>query len=195
MENVQKRIPSHPLLIGAAIAVIVFCAAGVAAIMGWIPKSGADSNVPAPEAKAEAPAPAKQPGTTPAKSRALQVAAAPTSVKAPVCKDCGVVESVHAIEKQGEGSGAGAVAGGVLGGVAGHQMGNGRGQDVMTVIGAVGGAVAGHQIEKNMKKSKVYNVTVRLDDGTTRVVSLNSAPAWRAGDRVRVQNGQLHPEA
>ncbi|RSZ57385.1 glycine zipper 2TM domain-containing protein [Massilia atriviolacea] len=33
------RHPQHPLLIAAAVAVIVFCGAGTAAILGWIPSS------------------------------------------------------------------------------------------------------------------------------------------------------------
>src|SRR5437763_1279100 len=64
MENVQTGISqartSHPLLITAAIAVIVFCADGIAAIMGWIPKSGADTDIPT--ARSQAPA---EPASTP----------------------------------------------------------------------------------------------------------------------------------
>lgn len=33
------RHPQHPLLIAAAVAVIVFCGAGTAAILGWLPSS------------------------------------------------------------------------------------------------------------------------------------------------------------
>ena len=33
------RLRQHPLLIAAAIAVILFCAVGTAAIMGWLPTS------------------------------------------------------------------------------------------------------------------------------------------------------------
>lgn len=42
MENpiqTTSRGPAHPLLIAAAIAVILFCTVGIAAIMGWIPAS------------------------------------------------------------------------------------------------------------------------------------------------------------
>ena len=39
--NTQTNTPAsrspHPLVWGAAIALIVFCGAGVAALMGWIP--------------------------------------------------------------------------------------------------------------------------------------------------------------
>ncbi len=109
------------------------------------------------------------------------------------CFDCGTIESVRQVEKKGEGSGLGAVAGGLLGGLLGHQTGGGRGRDVMTVVGAVGGAVAGHQIEKTTKKSTAYEVTVRFEDGTTRVLQQASEPAWRMGDRVRVVNSEIVP--
>jgi outer membrane lipoprotein SlyB len=111
----------------------------------------------------------------------------------PPCFDCGTIESVRQIEKKGEGSGLGAVAGGLLGGLLGHQTGGGRGRDVMTVVGAVGGAVAGHQIEKNTKKSTAYEVTVRFEDGTTRILQQANEPAWRMGDRVRVINSEIVP--
>lgn len=120
------------------------------------------------------------------------VAQAPAAPKA-LCNDCGVIESVREVEQKGEGSGLGAAAGGVLGGVLGHQVGGGRGRDVMTVVGAVGGAVAGHQVEKNMKKTMSYEITVRFEDGTTRTLKQASAPAWRAGDKVRVVNSEIVP--
>jgi len=118
--------------------------------------------------------------------------AAPDYSQAPaICRDCGTIESVREIAKEGEGSGLGAVAGGVLGGVLGNQVGNGRGRDVATVAGAIGGAFAGHQIEKSQKKVVDYQITVRLEDGTTRVFHQDTAPAWRSGDRVRIESGTL----
>ena len=196
MENVAKK-PTHPLLILAAIAVILFCAAGIAAIMGWVPKSGADSDVPKLEAKAvtpEATAPKAHTTTAQAaKPHSLQTAQTPAA-KA-ICRDCAVIESVREVEKTGDANGVGAVAGGVLGGVVGHQVGSGRGRDVMTVVGAVGGAVAGHEIEKNMKKTRSYQVTVRFEDGTSRVLAQPSEPSWRAGDQVRVVDGQIRPRS
>jgi len=107
----------------------------------------------------------------------------------PLCHDCGVIESVREVEKKGQGSGLGAVAGGVLGGVLGHQTGGGRGKDVMTVLGAVGGAVAGHQVEKNVKSTKSYEIMIRFDDGSSRLITQDNPPAWRPGDKVRYLNG------
>src|SRR6478735_7438617 len=39
INNPVQRARQHPMLIAAAIAVIVFCLAGTAAIMGWLPSS------------------------------------------------------------------------------------------------------------------------------------------------------------
>ena len=109
----------------------------------------------------------------------------------PLCYDCGVIESVREIEKKGEGSGLGAVAGGVAGGLLGHETGGGRGKDVMTVLGAIGGAVAGHQIEKNVKKVNSYEIAIRFEDGTSRLITQDNPPAWRSGDKVRLVNGVI----
>jgi len=137
----------------------------------------------APRTEASYPPPA--PGSTITESEPVR--------QRPPCFDCGTIESVRQVEKKGEGSGLGAVAGGLLGGLLGHQTGGGRGRDVMTVVGAVSGAVAGHQIEKNTKKSTAYEVTVRFEDGTTRILQQASEPAWRMGDRVRVINSEIVP--
>lgn len=131
----------------------------------------------------------------------IEVYRAPTQVRtsAPVytppaptiCHDCGTIESVREIAKEADGSGVGAVAGGVLGGVLGNQVGQGRGRDLATVVGVIGGAVAGNQIEKTQKRVVEYQVTVRFEDGTSRVFTQQTAPVWRSGDRVRVENGLL----
>lgn len=190
MENVQIRKVSHPLIIIAAIALILFCAAGVAAIMGWIPRGGADSDVPLAKSQPKAVTgkthTETQTRTQP--SQPKQVAAVPAKN---VCRECGVIESVRTVEQAGDAKGLGAVAGGVVGGVVGNQVGSGRGQDLATVAGAVGGAVAGHQIEKYVKKTTVYQINVRFDDGTTRVLTRSQAPTWRSGDRVKVVDGNI----
>ncbi len=117
----------------------------------------------------------------------------PTRVAAyepPVCRNCGTVDSITPIAKQGEGSGAGAVLGGVLGGVLGHQVGGGRGKDLATVAGAVGGAVLGNTVEKNSKTTSVYDVRVRLEDGTFQTLRYETEPGIRVGDKVKIENGR-----
>jgi outer membrane lipoprotein SlyB len=102
-----------------------------------------------------------------------------------VCETCGVIDSVHAVTRKGQGTGLGAVAGGVLGGVLGHQVGGGNGRTVMSVLGAVGGGLAGNEVEKRARAETVYEVTVRMDDGSTRTFTRREAPA--VGAKVTVE--------
>lgn len=141
------------------------------------------------------PAPAK-PVVQP---RPVVVAQAPAAAPRPVvCADCGTVEAVTAVQRQGEVNGVavgnttvglGTVAGGVIGGLLGNQVGGGNGKTAMTVLGAAGGAFAGNQVEKNMKKVTVYQVRVRMNDGSTRNVEVSSSIP--VGSRVIVEGNNL----
>lgn len=122
-------------------------------------------------------------------------AAAPPARERPVrvlklCGDCGVVEGVHAVRRQGQGTGLGAVVGGVLGGVVGHQMGGGSGKTALTLLGAVGGGVAGNEIEKRERAETVYEMVVRMDDGSERRFT-QASPVAR-GTRVTVDRRGIH---
>ena len=112
----------------------------------------------------------------------------PVVVEKP-CAECGVVVSVRQIEVKGQGTGLGAVAGGVAGAVVGKELSGGK--DLGTLVGAAGGAIAGHQIERHARTTKRYQVQVRMTDGSVRTVTYSTAPAWKAGDRVRLENGKL----
>jgi outer membrane lipoprotein SlyB len=211
---------THPLLLIAALAVVLFCLVGTAAILGWLPSSvGGNAERQLSEADRLAlaatlpqdPAPnyAAAPVTpAPAPAQAL----APAPVAAPVkeskptqvasaendrnwCSNCGNVESVRTITTRAEGSGLGAAGGAVVGGLLGNQIGGGSGRQLATVAGAIGGAVAGNQIEGNMKATTSYEIRVRLDDGTLRTFRQNSQPQWRSGDRVRIVKGRLRSVA
>lgn len=180
--------PLHPLAWVVGITVILFSIAGIAAIMGWIPTSiGGNSDISAnqPVNKATQPAAAK----AKAKAPPVQVASStPVSAK---CSQCGVIESVREISAKGEGSGLGAAGGAVVGGLLGHQVGGGSGKQIATVVGAVGGAVAGNEVEKRVKSTKSYEITVRLDDGSTRMIQEANPPSWRNGDHVRIVDGAI----
>ncbi len=106
-----------------------------------------------------------------------------------LCAACGTVEAVHAVQQKGEGTGLGAVAGGVLGGVVGHQVGGGNGKTAMTVLGAVGGGLAGHEIEKRARSVTVFDVQVRMEDGSTRTFQRSEALA--VGAHVVVEGTKL----
>ncbi|PKV42914.1 glycine zipper 2TM protein [Janthinobacterium sp. 61] len=205
----------HPLVLAAAVAVLLFCGVGTAALMGWLPSSQRDAQPLAASTSAEqlASLQANQPQTNlqPAGAQALaalpppqqrepvrqpqpqqqpqqQYAAAPAPQ---VCGNCGVIEAIHEVNTRAEGSGVGAAGGAVVGGLLGNQVGGGHGKQLATVLGAVGGAVAGNQIEGSVRATRSYNIVVRLDNGKTRTVHQSAAPNWRQGDRVRVVNGGL----
>lgn len=169
----------------------VLGAASIAAGAGMLARKGlpepAGQAVPAQEAAAPESKPVDKPVVKAAPK--ANPAPAPKVAAAPVCHDCGVIESVRAVTKKGEGSGVGAVAGGVIGAALGNQVGGGNGRKAMTVIGAVGGGVAGNEIEKRAKSTTVHQVTIRMDDGSVRTLEQASAPA--VGARVQVEGGKL----
>ncbi|WP_293605796.1 glycine zipper 2TM domain-containing protein [Polaromonas sp. UBA4122] len=144
----------------------------------------------------------QQKDKTLAKAPVTTVKDAPVMVarahKAVICATCGTVESVVAVQRQGHVNGVavggttvgiGTVAGGVVGGLLGNQVGGGSGKTAMTVLGVAGGAFAGNTIEKNMKKVTVYQMRVRMNDGSFRTIE--QASAVPAGSRVIVEGHTL----
>lgn len=199
----ERRRPAllYPTLLIAGIAVIIVSMLGIAVMAGLLPLAQSQSveerAVGGSEGKSATNSSVKNVVSKTASANASTNSLAksagsktPPAVVAAHCTDCGVVDSVRAVEVKGEGSGLGAVAGGVLGGVLGNQVGGGRGRTAMTVAGAGAGAYAGHEVEKNMKKSVSYEIRVRMDDNSYR--TFNSAqPDVGVGQRVQVRDGQL----
>ncbi|MBS0468422.1 MAG: glycine zipper 2TM domain-containing protein [Proteobacteria bacterium] len=111
--------------------------------------------------------------------------AAQSRAAAPVCATCGHVESVRAVEQAAPATGLGAVAGGVLGGVLGNQVGKGSGRMAATVLGAVGGGYVGHKVEERVRSNTVYQMRVRMQDGSVR--SFTRAQPVAEGTPVRLE--------
>jgi len=155
-----------PLFAGRAVSVLIASLIGVGAVTSWL-HSGLS---------------AKQGDARPADPEYKPI---PPSN----CALCGTVESIRTVEVRDEAGGAGAAAGGPGGAGAGEQTVGGSGTAV-TLLGA-GGAIAGSEIEKNVKKRYAYRVTVRMDDGSFRTISLSSPPTFAIGDKVRVVEGKL----
>lgn len=109
------------------------------------------------------------------------------------CRDCGTITAIREIDKPGQATGLGAVAGAVVGGVVGRQVAGREHRTAGTVVGAVGGGVAGHMIEKKAREGKTWEISVKMDDGASRVFTQDSHPSWSAGTRVKVVNGALAP--
>lgn len=110
---------------------------------------------------------------------------------AQVCAACGSIESVTPVTRSTKpsGVGVGTVAGGVLGAVLGNQIGQGNGRTLGTIVGAVGGGFAGNAIENNMRKETVYQVGVRMEDGSHRTLEVAQPPA--VGSRVTVEGSTI----
>lgn len=209
MQAPTTRSP-HPLIWIAGIAVILFSAVAIAAIMGWLPTSMGNSQkvatvAPTPEAPPEHSVNIRDPAdkstyAEPARKEHHKthdtVASTKTFYPPPAlppakCNDCGVIEFTRAVDTNAQGSGMGAVGGAVLGGVLGHQVGGGSGKDVATVAGALGGAFAGNELEKRSRTVTQYETAVRFEDGTRQIFTSPNSPSWRAGDRVKVVNGEI----
>lgn len=200
MSEENRKI--NPLIATAAVAVIVFSAVGVGVMTGVIPSSKSSTDAlskvepktaPTPEA-VRAPAAHKTSPAAESRPARTHVAANEPVTKpaAPrLCLECGVIDSIVAQDHKGAGTGLGAVGGAVVGGLIGNQVGNGRGNTAATVVGAVGGAVAGNEVEKRVKSTKDYKVSVRMDDGTYQTFNFEAAPPYTIGEKVKVVDGRL----
>ena len=126
----------------------------------------------------------------PSSQRHTDTAENPTA-RAPVCGQCGHVESVVSKQQAAKPSGVGIAAGAIIGGVLGNQIGGGSGRTLATVAGAVGGGYAGNEVEKRTRTTTTYEVRVRMEDGEVRTFPSEEQPTWSVGDRVKVVNGAL----
>jgi outer membrane lipoprotein SlyB len=154
------------------------------------------STAPAPVTRLVAEAPKPMPAV--GKRSAVHSPVPAQSSHASYCADCATVEAVTAVQRQGQVNGVavgnqtiglGTVAGGLIGGLLGHQVGGGNGKTLATVAGVAGGAFAGNTIEKNMKKVTVYDVRLRMDDGSRRNMEVSSV--LPVGSKVIVEGKNL----
>lgn len=82
------------------------------------------------------------------------------------CDECGVIVSVRDIELRNESTGS----------------------------GATGETVAGNNNEAQVQSTKSHELTIRLADGSSRVINEASPAHWRLGERVIVIDG-AHPSS
>lgn len=182
--TMQPTKSPSPLMWVSSIAIVLFSGVGIAAFMGWLPSSYGEQKTET-EVVAE---------VAPAKSAHKPHVQAPDSTQSvATCAGCGVIESVQIINDVKKTTGVGIVGGAVVGGLLGNQVGGGRGKDVATVAGAVGGAVAGNEIEKRAGSTRRYEITVRFDDGSSRIFNEANPTEWQPGDQVRVIDGSIRP--
>jgi outer membrane lipoprotein SlyB len=186
----------HPLVAAAAVCLIIMSGVAVAVMTGVLPSPMA-KDAPQVEASADKGAETvasrfgQVSNSRPDLPPSAEPAPAPLAVAIQRCSNCGVVQSVRAVKVEGQGTGVGAVGGGVVGGLVGNQFGGGNGRTALTLLGAAGGAFAGHEIEKNVRSTTSYQMTVRMENGTSRSFHSSTPYNWREGDPVRVVNGRV----
>src|SRR5258708_32014704 len=139
----QARKNLHPLMAGAAVAVIIAAGVAVAAITGHLPGSKAETAVVSQPAKH---VPAKQ-----------HVAAA--------CHDCGLIVEGKAVDLARKSPGIGAVARGGGRAVIGHEIGENR---TGTAGRAVVGAAPPPHNQRPARAPQPPDITLRTNHRTTR---------------------------
>jgi hypothetical protein len=110
----------------------------------------------------------------------LSWAQAPTAPpKAGACADCGTVRSVSVVEKQQRSASDAGKASGL---VATVPLGGGKMEvGSSTKLGRDAVVTERH-----------WNVVVQMDDGRSRVVTVDEQGDWQQGDRVRVEGTRLN---
>lgn len=166
MSTRANRSRYLPLLI-VGVAVVLSSTVGVAAIMGWLPDStGGSGGIVAP---GDLPLASAQPVALTAQAAPGQAGG---EARAKVrCAECGTIVSIREIETRGEDAGLD---------TAGLNTGG---------LDKAGGTVARNQDKLRLKSARRYQMTVRLADGSSRVINHASPASWRPGERVIVIDG------
>ena len=103
---------------------------------------------------------------------------AQSSAAAGECRRCGVVESVSSLDTARIESGGGVAI-------------RGFGDELMSVLALVAAALTGN-LHHDANKAAIQEVTVRFEDGTTRVFRVVGGPGWQSGNRVKVIQGRIY---
>lgn len=138
-------------------------------------------------------------GMLPGKRAHLDEAALPRGEPKPgqpgTCTLCGTIEAVKSVEVYDE---PGAASGAVdpRSGPEAADSGPGgaiasEAASVLDTLRSVVSGVASGKAENNVRKRLVWRVTLRMDDGSYRAVSLPRPPSFGVGDKVRVVEGRL----
>lgn len=150
-----------------------------------------NNNQTAPEQQTPATAPTPAPKQRPRVEhhRERTSAARP----APVCNDCGTVTAITPFKVEGKPSLLGTLAGAAAGGFIGSQFGKGQGKTAMTAAGVVGGALAERTAEGHYRSDTAYKVTIAMESGGSREITLAQPGDLAVGARVRVDGNNISP--
>lgn len=217
--ELAPRTRIHPLVAGAAVAVILASATAVAAMTGLLPTTHASTASATakvdPATSGGVRADTHQPSVVEEEPRRepthhYHLAQATPAFRhtndgarrgitdpiesrpAALDPNSGSVVAINAIQTPEPTTGIGAVGGAVAGGLLGNQIGQGRGRTLATIAGALGGGLAGNGIEHEVRKSTTYQVQVRMADGSYRNFSYPTQPQLVVGERVHVDGDMLN---
>jgi outer membrane lipoprotein SlyB len=101
----------------------------------------------------------------------------------------GTVQQVNAVVVEGERGPIGLYGGGLTGAAAGGGVGHGVGRDLAQAGGAVVGAIAGQAVEEAVTRKTAAEIVIKLENGSTVVVTQVAPPIVAVGDRVGVASG------
>jgi len=88
------------------------------------------------------------------------------------CGNCGIVDQVREIENTAPKYGVSTISGG-------------RDEVIVVLLGALNGTTA------TSVRPRIFEVSVRMDNGSIRAVRGTRMPQWKAGDRVKFVKGQV----
>lgn len=134
-------------------------------------------------------------GVLPGKRTQTQDEAALPGEPKPGCALCGTIEAVKTIEVFEEPSVAsGAADPKSVAEAAGSGPGGAIASGAASVLDTLRGVVSGdpaNKAEDGVRKRLVWRVTLRMNDGSYRAISLPSPPPFAVGEKVRVVEGRL----
>ena len=117
----------HPLIVAAAVAVMLVSGLGAAAIMGWLPSSAGKNSEAQLSANGQPITSQYLPTAVPQASIPAHHRTAPAhhsrspeniaSASSTTCSECGVIDAINEIDTRGQGSGMGAAGGAIVGGL------------------------------------------------------------------------------
>jgi len=122
-----------------------------------------------------------------------------TTVRMGCTGTCGVIQTIALVDERQVWTPLGSVTPGTIAdnglgntpsASAQMQFGSGMQRQGMVVVGAAGGAAYARKPSEYRRQR--YDVTLKMDDGSTRVVSMGSEPLFvQEGDYVRVSGNAL----
>src|SRR3954471_21117418 len=101
----------------------------------------------------------------------------------------GTVQTINEVVVEGQRGQIGLYGGGLTGAAAGGGIGQGVGRDLARAGGAVVGAVAGQAVEEGATRKSAKEMVIKLENGSTVLVTQVSPPILAVGDRVGIATG------